>query len=58
MRQQYTVTDAPILVSIQIPANYSMAHYIKEHVNTDQLLKEITEAAVPMKLPLRMYKSE
>ena len=53
MRQQYTVTDATILVSSQIPANY-----IIEHGNTDQLLKEITEAAVAMKLALRMYKSE
>ena len=52
MRQQYTVTDATIL------ANYSMAQYIIEHGNTDQLLKEITEAAVAMKLALRMYKSE
>ena len=42
----------------QIPANYSMAQYIIEHGNTDQLLKEITEAAVAMKLALRMYKSE
>lgn len=58
MRQQYTVTDATILVSSQIPANYSMAQYIIEHGNTDQLLKEITEAAVAMKLALRMYKSE
>ena len=39
-------------------ANYSMAQYIIEHGNTDQLLKEITEAAVAMKLALRMYKSE
>ena len=39
MRQQYTVTDATILVSSQIPANYSMAQYIIEHGNTDQLLK-------------------
>ena len=58
IRQQYTVTDATILVSSQIPANYSMAQYIIEHGNTDQLLKEITEAAVAMKLALRMYKSE
>ena len=35
-----------------------MAQYIIEHGNTDQLLKEITEAAVAMKLALRMYKSE
>lgn len=51
-------TDGTVPASSRIPENCSMAQYIMEHRNTDQLLKEITEAAVAMKLALRMYKSE
>ena len=34
------------LCQVRFLQNYSMAQYIIEHGNTDQLLKEITEAAV------------